>query len=707
MGRSLILSAAVLGASVQAAEVSLATARANPIRRVVTMIQNIKSKVEKEAERDQELHEKFMCYCKNGAGDLERSIAAAEAKIEAVASSMKEAQGHKTQLAAELVADKATRADAKEAIAKATAIRAEEAKAFAGSKAESETNIAALKKALAAIESGVAGSFLQTSGAEKVRQLVMAKDMSDDDRQDMMAFLAAGQGSESAAPSSQIIGILKQLGDEMAADLSEATAAEDSAIKSFDELVGAKTKEINAATAAIETKTTRFGEVSVSIAEKTGELGDTEDQLADDKKFLADLEKDCGSAQEKYDVIVKTRSEELLALSDTIKMLNDDDALELFKKAIPSASSLLQVKVGANIVRKRALHMIKEAHQPRFAFVALALEGKKVGLEKVVAMVDELVVVLKKEQVDDDSKKEYCEAEFDSSEDKKKQQEQAKSDTEAAMADSKETMETVTNEIKALKDGIAALDASVAEATAQRKAENEEYKTMMSQNTAAKDLIGMAKNRLQKFYNPKLYKAPPKRELSEEERIAVNMGETLAPTPAPGGIAGTGISAFEQESAEPGPAPAQASYKKSGEESGGVMALMDNLIKDLDKEMTVGEVDEKDAQADYETAMADAGKKRADDSKAVDDKTGAHAESEEVLQTQKDSHASVMRELKGTTEYIAGLHGECDWLLQNYDSRKEARTGEIDALGKAKAVLSGADYSLLQTRASRHLRGRD
>merc|ERR1719379_1355805 len=67
----------------------------------------------------------------------------------------------------------------------------------------------------------------------------------------------------------------------------------------------------------------------------------------------------------------------------------------------------------------------------------------------------------------------------------------------------------------------------------------------MTSNSAAKELILFAKNRMQKFYNPKLYKPPPKRELSEEERITLNMGGTLAPTEAPGGIAGTGISAVQ------------------------------------------------------------------------------------------------------------------------------------------------------------------
>merc|ERR1719359_1479198 len=155
-----------------------------------------------------------------------------------------------------------------------------------------------------------------------------------------------------------------------------------------------------------------------------------------------------------------------------------------------------------------------------------------------------MIGTLKEEQLDDDNKKEYCSIQFDSMDDKKKGLEQAVADGEAAIADAEESIATLTSEIKAL-------DKSVAEATEQRKEENTEYNDLMASNTAAKELIGMAKNRLNKFYNPKLYVPPPKRELTEEERIAVSMGGTAPPTAAPGGIAGTGVAVLAQREAPP------------------------------------------------------------------------------------------------------------------------------------------------------------
>merc|ERR1719247_1438380 len=169
-------------------------------------------------------------------------------------------------------------------------------------------------------------------------------------------------------------------------------------------------------------------------------------------------------------------------------------------------------------------------HDFRLDLISLALKGKKVSFDKVLTMIDNMVTLLGQEQNDDNDKKEYCEGLIDKTEDGLKELELSVSDLGKAIADYKESISTLTEEIEGLEDGIKALDKQVAEATEERKEEHEENVATLTNDNAAKELIGIAKNRLNKFYNPKLYKPPPKRELSEEERIAVNMGGTLAPT---------------------------------------------------------------------------------------------------------------------------------------------------------------------------------
>merc|ERR1719269_74361 len=217
-----------------------------------------------------------------------------------------------------------------------------------------------------------------------------------------------------------------------------------------------------------------------------------------------------------------------------------------------------------------------------------------------------MVVTLKQEQADDDAKKEYCNKEFDTADDKKKSLERKISDLDTTIDDTKEGIETTKEEIAALTEGIKKLDKAVAEATEQRKEENEDFTELMASDGAAKELLNFAKNRLNKFYNPKLYKPPPKRELTEEERITVNMGGTLAPTAPPAGIAGTGISAAQDQAAPPPPPEANLAYKKSGESSNGVIAMIDMIVADVDKEIQTMEVEEKEAQSEYEEFMADA-----------------------------------------------------------------------------------------------------
>merc|ERR1719502_1276789 len=232
----------------------------------------------------------------------------------------------------------------------------------------------------------------------------------------------------------------------------------------------------------------------------------------------------------------------------------------------------------------------------------------------------------------------------------------------------------------------------------------------MASDSAAKEILGFARNRLNKFYNPKMYKAPPKRELSEEEQLTVSMGGTLAPTAAPGGIAGTGVAVLadvsEHRVAPPPPPETAAAFSKKSEESNGVIAMIDLMIKDLDKEMTEAEATEKNAQEDYEGAMKDAAEKRSTDSKSLADKQKAKAELGADLEANGEEKAATTKTLMATLEHIQSLHAECDWLLQYFEARKEARSGEIESLKTAKSVLSGADFSLVQeSQAHRSLRG--
>jgi len=691
----------------------------NPVRKVVALLQNLAKKIEKEAEQEKELYEKFMCYCKNAGGELAQTVADNTAKVPQVQSDIESSEAQVVQYKADVKKHQTDRTDVNRAMAEATSLREKEHEEFSKENSETTSYVASLDKAIPAVENGMSGSaLLQSSSAAAELQRAAASDrvdLTDDDREAVSAFLSGTVASSYGyvPKGGEILGILKSMREDFAKTAKKLQDDEALAVENYDELMAAKAKEEKSLTASILKKTQRMGELAVSIVSMKDELTDTEAALIEDHKLQGTLASDCDSKQKEFEERVATRGEELAAVSDTIKVLNDDDALELFKKTLPgagAAGALMQVKSGQQQMKARAMSFLRKVHAvagqdalncPDVRFIELALTGGKMDFSKVIKMIDDMVAILAEEQLDDDHKKEYCGHQLDFIDDKLKTLTGSESDLETAIEDGKTAFAQLEEDIKVLVKGISNLDKSILDSTEQRKEENQEYTELMSSNTAAKELLEFAKNRLSKFYNPKLYKAPPKRELTEDEQITLNMGATLAPTEAPGGIAGTGIGFMQisqhgKDEPEGAPETWDKGYKKKSEESNGVMAMIDLLVRDLDKEMTEAETQERNAQAAYEGLMHDSAVKRAKDAKLMSEKEATKAETEEALVKSDGELMSTRKELMATKQYDGQLHSECDWLLKYFDLRKTARAEETDNLKKAKATLLGADFSLLQ-----------
>merc|ERR1719277_1104519 len=145
--------------------------------------------------------------------------------------------------------------------------------------------------------------------------------------------------------------------------------------------------------------------------------------LEDDKKFVEGLESMCANKTAEWEESMKNQKLEQEAIAETIKMLNDDDALELFKSTLPSAAASFVQFTGAGAAKARALQILRKASKGhhggmrRMDFIGLALKGKAVGFDKVIKMIDNMISMIKEEQVADENKKEYCNKEIDSTED--------------------------------------------------------------------------------------------------------------------------------------------------------------------------------------------------------------------------------------------------------------------------------------------------
>merc|ERR1719401_2418021 len=269
-----------------------------------------------------------------------------------------------------------------------------------------------------------------------------------------------------------------------------------------------------------------------------------------------------------------------------------------------------------------------------------------------------MVALLGAEQVEDDKKKAYCEKELDTAEDEKKMLENQIGDLEKAIDTAKETIATLAEEIAALLAGIKDLDNQVKEATEIRQEDNAFFKKTIQEDTAAKEILKMAKNRLAKFYAPKMYVPEAKAERSTMGRISEEM--SLA------------------QKADPGPPPATwGAYATKNEEHGGVVAMVDLLIADLDKEMTAMTTQEKDDQAEYETFMAESSAKRAADTKSAEDKTGEKADTEAALLKLEQEHKDAGKELYLKEVQIKDLHLDCDWLIANFEQEHKDAGKEL------------------------------
>jgi len=362
--------------------------------------------------------------------------------------------------------------------------------------------------------------------------------------------------------------------------------------------------------------------------------------------------------------------------------LNSDDALELFKKALPSPA-LLQVSADSRELRKRAAEVLRSVRGVNVDLVLLSMQGKKEGFDEVLKMIDNMVKELHVEMDEDVKTKEYCGEELNHIEDKLKDVSRHIEGLEADIEAHKQTIEKTTAQVKDLNVQIKDLDKAVAEATKQRKQENEAYVSEAAQNRAALELLEFAKNRMNKFYAPEQHKEPPPEELSEEEKIEQAYSFVQ-------------IAAHHGEAPPPPPTVGTHSKQEGGN---GVLSLLNNIMSDLKLEMNEDKLAEEDAQQDYEKLSADATEKRAALSDSLAESESALADAHgDLLDLEGDKTAAV-KDQGAAHETEMRLHAECDWLVANFETRKEAREGEIDALEKAKAVLSGADFSLIETRS--------
>jgi chromosome segregation ATPase len=630
-----------------------------PVAKVVRLLTDMKDRLESEAKADAELYDQLSCWCETNKRDKDAATEMAEKQITSLTADIEELAAKSAELKANIARLQKEVGENTAALNTATAIREKEHSEFSASESELLASASSVTDAVNTL-SKHHSAFLQVSSSSSVVSglqgaLKRAENLAPSQRKLLSAFLQqpAGYNSYNSA-SGEIFGILKQMKETFESNLSAEARDEQNAQAEFDELKAAKTREIQAAKAAIVDKTQSLAETDESHAHAKHDLSKTRDALSADQKFLIDLNQRCTNGDAEFAERSKMRSTEIAAVSEAMAMLTDDSARDLFSTTLSffeKQSTNARAKAAARVLQAAG------AKTGNTALLALAATAGLDAFTKVNAAIDEMVTALKTEMKDEVKHQRYCVAELDKNEKGQAEKKSRIADLSANIDENTATVATLTKEIKALQDQVVEMNVQIKRASEDRKKENQEFQQVIADQRATQNILTKVYARLEKVY------AAPS--LVQQKQTP---GAAAPPPPA-------GFKAYSQD-----------------EGAGGVLSLIQQIIAEsstLEKEALNAE---QNAQTDYQRFVGDSSKSIGAANRSIAAKADEKAELEgSIVQDTADRKAN-MANLESLGTFNGQLHLSCDFVLNNFEARQEARGQEIDALGQAKAILSGADF---------------
>lgn len=702
-------------------------AKDTPVTRVVKLLEEMKATLEKEMDEDERLYDKLACWCNNNEYEKTNSIKDGEARVADLTSSI-EADTAKVaelkttieQLNNEVGANKKT-------LAEASAMREKESAAFHKSEVGSIQAIENLKAALVVLgkhhgaafpqlqplsgaflqggkhrgleipwdskhESRIEASFdefLSNNGFDASKEAPTQKFLQqsqDADETKAAAAPASTQadwtGAEKAvlqramksattfmqathsedyypsyqAKSGEILGILNELKDQMTADLSESQKAEAARAASFAELRSSKTAEIEAGEKQAESKEDQLAKTAMDLAEAKEDLEKTEATLAEDSKFMVTLKETCTDADKNFEERKAARLSEITAVSETVGILTSDESKDLFKDSM-SFFQVSQQSRGSDLRRKASAllrSVAAKVHSPELSMLASNVELD--AFTRVKKAIDDMIAQLKVQQADEVKKHDWCNAELQSNEMSTMKTQQTKADLNAKVEDLASTLKRLEDEVQQAKTNIYQIQLDLQRASENRKQANLDFQSTVADQMATQEVIHTALERLAKYY--------------DEEALLQAKKAGAAQTP---------------------PVP-QMEYKKSAGSSS-VMSMLEKLIYDAKAVEADARKSEIEAQAQYESLVADTNASVKALQRAVMSKTQDKAQADKEKSETEGDLVDTDKELEELSKYDGELHGDCDYLIKNFGVRQEGMGQEIEALQQAKQILSGAMQS--------------
>eukprot|EP00929_Paragymnodinium_shiwhaense_P055817 TRINITY_DN2793_c0_g3_i1.p1 TRINITY_DN2793_c0_g3~~TRINITY_DN2793_c0_g3_i1.p1 ORF type:complete len:796 (+),score=350.66 TRINITY_DN2793_c0_g3_i1:78-2465(+) len=510
-----------------------------------------------------------------------------------------------------------------------------------------------------------------------------------------------------ASQSDGIYGILTQMLEEFEADLKRIQGDDSTSGTDYEAVAKAKEAQLTAGKARLDELEGEHAANTKALSDAKENLQMTTEQRAEDVEFLRNLKLTCNDLDSQWEARSKTRSDEIVAVSETIQILTEDDNHEQLKAGgvvlLQEASS---TTAEMQMRRSKAVALLRKvARAPEFdgddllaawhhrssssasslaagarsQLSTLAVSVQLDGFEKVKTMIDELVAELKVQQEEEVKFKAYCTKELDENEKATFNKNEEKKDLEATIAQLEALMEKLTAEIKAATENIAATKLDVKKASQSREDENAEFQTVVADQRATQDILAKALQRLKDFYAKKLTGDGP-----ADNKLNALGREVSNYAPGANVLLQRGATVHKQTP------PVHFTDYKTNSGSSQVMSLIDMIVGDskkLEKEAIDGEYQ---AQADYEKFVKDSNALVKSLNEEITAKSKAHAQAKIDQGSAQSSHDLAVGELESLSQYETDLHNECDFVLKNFDIRQKARMQEMEAMQQAKAILSGS-----------------
>merc|ERR1719243_478791 len=480
-------------------------------------------------------------------------------------------------------------------------------------------------------------------------------------------FLQEGSGynPEYKPQGGEIFGVLSTMKETFEQNLAKSQQEETVNQQSYEDLKAAKTAEIKAAQDLSTEKNVLMGEADEKHAHANEDLSRTEETLEDDRKYLATLKEHCGLMDEEFEQRVKTRQQEIQAVSKALVVLTSDESSDLVSRTLGLAQQprLLQLRSRTRSSAAAKIQAAgKAAHDPRLS--ALAVRVRIDAFTKVKETLQNMIDKLDQEKEDDIKQKDFCVDSLNQNLRTTEDTEREKQDAIAKANDHKNAMEELSKSIAADKASIAELRVELKKETEDRVKANADFQTTVADQRATQKLVASALSVLKGFYE--------KAALVQEKASSGKQAEPAGPPPPPG---------FK-------------TYKNNAA-SGGVLNMMQTIIDDakaMEEEAIKGEEEAQQAYEDFVTTTNDAVISL---QKGIATKTEQHAREEQdkvAEETTTEEKSAAIDQLKKEN---LDLHYSCDYLIKNFDVKMEARTDEVEALKQGLATFSGATFSSL------------